>query len=81
MSRLSLSFSRLGKVAFKVKAQHISARPVRTATAYESHLGTDLNSEASFTSPSVYFAPNGYGLFDMAGNVFESHLGRCPRFL
>jgi formylglycine-generating enzyme required for sulfatase activity len=27
--------------------------------------------DSSFTSPVGYFAPNGYGLFDMAGNVEE----------
>ena len=24
-----------------------------------------------YTSPAGYFAPNGYGLYDMAGNVWE----------
>jgi formylglycine-generating enzyme required for sulfatase activity len=32
---------------------------------------TNFDSGADFTSPVGSFAPNGYGLYDMAGNVFE----------
>jgi len=47
-----------------------------TAT-YAFDLGPDgfneafTNGVSPYTSPEGYFAPNGYGLYDMAGNVFE----------
>jgi formylglycine-generating enzyme required for sulfatase activity len=46
-----------------------------TATNYD--LGPNgyntafTNGAATYTSPAGYFAPNGYGLYDMAGNVYE----------
>jgi formylglycine-generating enzyme required for sulfatase activity len=45
-------------------------------TSYSYDLGpnghnTNFNMSGPYTSPVGYFAPNGYGLYDMAGNVNE----------
>ncbi len=46
-------------------------------TTYPYDLGPDGSNPlftpggSPYTSPAGYFAPNGYGLYDMAGNVFE----------
>lgn len=41
------------------------------STSREFHLAFDDGGAGPYTSPVGYFSPNGYGLYDMAGNVWE----------